>query len=758
MSFFTGFAGQLGEEAQKHLDSINAEEADSRSQISKMHWATISNPEASDAEREYSISELEKLNRSPLAKSLFKHIRESMPIGKAVHEQVHGSAPGTPAPGTGSPGLPSPSPDLVSAGQLTGAEPSNLPAQLDVSKTPIAGGLPAPSPELQAQAATSTPAPAPEAAAAQSPNMSDIFRRNAPSAVSKAMTEVNATFAGREEMARRIGLAPKPGEQPSIQYQRFMATGQIPIGTTLTLLSEDVTGDKLSPDAIGSDGRLIPASDRVATNHFRVQHDPYQDVMIATPHTTSSVSTPTLIGYKGPSGEHLPGFKVGTKLFDQQMNPLPDGTVMFDASLAPMTTVTRSTKIANDKEGNVVGIPTTNVTERGPTAGGLTPPPAPPAVTPPAGGGELLASATPPSSLPAAPSPIAQKVQQAAQAQGVDPALAMGVASAESSFNQDAKSPKGALGVMQLMPDTAKGLGVDPTNEDENIKGGVQYLGQLIKQFGNPAIALAAYNWGPDNVQNAIDKYGPKWFEHTPDETKDYVTKIITGAGVQGGGAGAGASGGAGTPKAGVGQAEPVLGPDGKPLHKPLSAPAKLAVGQVTNSLDLLDQIMPDLAEIAADKDKNKLWDSVKQRSAWQQYTKLGIDPSSVSPDSIVAMLPNVDPRLAKLLPTIAMLQVVAAQPWLRNIRRFEFLQQVQQHLPNPEQDTPENMLNKLDSMSINLPNLMRAAYEEEGITPDPFKPAKVKDIQDYAAQHSGMSYADAAHIFRNKGYRITRE
>jgi hypothetical protein len=221
--------------------------------------------------------------------------------------------------------------------------------------------------------------------------------------------------------------------------------------------------------------------------------------------------------------------------------------------------------------------------------------------------------------------------------------------------------------------------------------------------------------------------------------------------------AGAAAAPAAATPKASVGAAGTVTGPDGEPLHKPLSAPAKQAIGQVTNSLDLLDQIMPALSDIASGKDKNNLWDSAQQRSAWQQYTKLGMDPSSVSPDSVVSALPNIDPRLAKLLPTIAMLQIVASQPWLRNIRRFEYLQQVQQHLPDPEKDTPQLMLDKLDTMSENLPNLQRAAYEEEGIEPKPYKNATVAEVESYADK-TGQKYADVAHSLRRGGYKITRE
>jgi len=80
---------------------------------------------------------------------------------------------------------------------------------------------------------------------------------------------------------------------------------------------------------------------------------------------------------------------------------------------------------------------------------------------------------------------------------GVPPSIALAVAQIESSFNQAAVSSAGAIGVMQLMPKTAAGLNVDPTDATQNIQGGVDYLAQLYNQFGNWPAALAAYNAGP---------------------------------------------------------------------------------------------------------------------------------------------------------------------------------------------------------------------------------------------------------------------
>lgn len=105
---------------------------------------------------------------------------------------------------------------------------------------------------------------------------------------------------------------------------------------------------------------------------------------------------------------------------------------------------------------------------------------------------------------------------------GVDPAIALSIARTESGFRHEARSSHGAVGVYQLMPSTARRMGLNPYSLNDNIRGGIMYYKKMYNMFGSVELALAAYNAGPGNVKkynNAVPPFG---------ETRRFVAKIMT--------------------------------------------------------------------------------------------------------------------------------------------------------------------------------------------------------------------------------------
>ncbi len=124
--------------------------------------------------------------------------------------------------------------------------------------------------------------------------------------------------------------------------------------------------------------------------------------------------------------------------------------------------------------------------------------------------------------LLAVPDPeLAEAIDRHAIARDLEPRLVQALVQVESGYNRKARSNKGAIGLMQLMPGTAADLAVaDPWDADQNLQGGTSYLRQMIDRFGGLDLALAAYNAGPE----AVMKYGgiPPYAE-----TRDYVRRVL---------------------------------------------------------------------------------------------------------------------------------------------------------------------------------------------------------------------------------------
>ena len=118
---------------------------------------------------------------------------------------------------------------------------------------------------------------------------------------------------------------------------------------------------------------------------------------------------------------------------------------------------------------------------------------------------------------------VAEVLRSAAVRHGLPYRLVLSVAQTESSLQHTVISSTGAMGIMQLMPDTARELGVgDPFSIEQNVDGGVRYLKVLLTSYrGNVRRALAAYNAGPARISHR----GPLTM---PDETKSYVSRIIS--------------------------------------------------------------------------------------------------------------------------------------------------------------------------------------------------------------------------------------
>jgi|GEM_PF-2006541 len=130
------------------------------------------------------------------------------------------------------------------------------------------------------------------------------------------------------------------------------------------------------------------------------------------------------------------------------------------------------------------------------------------------------------------PSAFDPIINEMGQKYGIDPRIIKAVIQVESGFHPEAVSPRGAMGLMQLMPEIAKRYGVrNAFDPKENIEGGTHYLSDLIKRYnGNLELALAAYNSSEDTVDSLLAKGGKDFsqiFSSLPQETRIYVPAVI---------------------------------------------------------------------------------------------------------------------------------------------------------------------------------------------------------------------------------------
>ena len=115
---------------------------------------------------------------------------------------------------------------------------------------------------------------------------------------------------------------------------------------------------------------------------------------------------------------------------------------------------------------------------------------------------------------------VKQNIITQAKEMGVEPAIVLSIAKTESGFRQEAKGAGGHIGVFQLSPTTAKNMGYDPYNLDDNIKAGITYYKNMYNMFGSMELAVAAYNSGPVAIKRNNNTI--------PHHSKHFVNRIMS--------------------------------------------------------------------------------------------------------------------------------------------------------------------------------------------------------------------------------------
>lgn len=120
---------------------------------------------------------------------------------------------------------------------------------------------------------------------------------------------------------------------------------------------------------------------------------------------------------------------------------------------------------------------------------------------------------------------VRQNIIKQANSMGVEPAIVLSIAKTESGFRQEARGLGGHIGVFQLSPHTAKTMGLNPHDLDDNIKGGITYYKNMYDRFGSMELAVAAFNAGPEAVKrnnNTIPKYSQNFVNKIMSDYKYY--------------------------------------------------------------------------------------------------------------------------------------------------------------------------------------------------------------------------------------------
>jgi soluble lytic murein transglycosylase-like protein len=129
---------------------------------------------------------------------------------------------------------------------------------------------------------------------------------------------------------------------------------------------------------------------------------------------------------------------------------------------------------------------------------------------------------------PSGPTDYHAMARQDAVNNGLDPDKFERQINQESGFNPSAVSSAGAIGISQFMPDTARGLGIDPWNAEQALQGAAHLMASYNAKYGDYSKALSAYNYGSTGTDSAISRCGWNWKTCVPAETQNYI-KVIVG-------------------------------------------------------------------------------------------------------------------------------------------------------------------------------------------------------------------------------------